>query len=1307
MLLLLLCLSVVILGYNYVTDSNRVRSMAEVYLSRLMGGKVVVGSATLSIFEGLRLDDVKVYVDDGRQPDSLLFSAQSFALKYDPAKIIQGQLEAARIIAQKPHVHLVQNILTHTWNFQRLAVLKHQRPKAAPQPGKPPPLPEVLLRNARVDISELRKGAMKLVGFEALDGQLTPLAAQGAFSFDVQTRGAAGVGPWAHGTASIGGGPVDAELHDFNFGRDVRTMLWADLLAFWERHNLQGRIDTLRVHYQPPIGARKASFNIETLLNGVNLSVPPEDWLSAEDINRRARIRETATLMGQLYEMAGNVPPSRRPDVASSRPRIFFASPAAALLAVIESAPIQLREGSGALVFTQDGVEVKDVAGRIEGNAFIINGHLTGYKPDAPFSVRIRSLDNETLTIPASPPYLNAMPGIIHDIYSMIHPDGQCRLEVRVDRTSPGGRPLIRGQVDVVDGTFSSIFFPYTLRKMHGQIQFGYDDRANADFVHVIGMRGQGLAGGPNQDHWIQVDGDVGPLGPEYPDPQIVLHVKGPAISSEPALLAAFPPEVRKPLAIFDAEHTGKFPTFRGGFTATVLHRAGWAWRWTFDTDVEIQDASGKLQGFPYPLDHVAATLQVRDGYLDIINARMNRQGATMRVDGRVTWDEQPSTHHSHPDGVKTDIKLSLRDVPVDKQLMAAMPKDQSAWIERLGLSGKIDVDGRVFQGFIPLVDGEPIQHPAPSTQPSTPDDVRFDLNIAMHDGTLWPAAGTFNVSGVSGRLHLTPDAMQILELKGTRGTGSLSAAGGIDWSDGPPELALRVNAKSLSLDAPLYSLLPPDARQAWDQVQPHGTMDAEMTYRGPVGVSATPAAKEGPTTGPWANPVEPRQYQKAPPVASLPSGFHAVLKPLGMSCTIKSLPYELSRLTGIITIAPEKITLHDVLAHHGQGSVAVSGTGTTGDQPVWNLKLSGKNVAIDDALRKALPAALLTVVDAVKLHGSVDFDFPRFVYRGQGFLGGTDAPPAPAPPQGASPARTQPGSPATQPGAMDIDLASTIDLHKCTLDLGVPLEQVTGQLRMAAIVRNASLWALRGDLDLSNVTMGGRHLTDFHAHLDRPAGKTDLNLDKMQARLAGGNVAGQVHMSFPDSGPSKYVGSFIVRNADLQTLVGDAEKDIKGELTANMSLEGAWGDSAARRGRGEVVVTGRELYHIPLMMGLFQLTNLTLPIAAPFKSGDARYSIEGQRINFEQVDLKSDNMMMSGAGYMDFKSKQVRMTFTTDNPGGFKIPFLNDLWQGARGELLKIKIQGTVQAPKVHANPFGTFTTTIDQVLKEDAKKK
>src|SRR5438045_1129000 len=74
MMLLFFFLCSIIAGYLYITDADRVRGKAESYLTQLIGGRVKVGGATLSIFEGLRLRDVVILVDDRDEPDSILFS---------------------------------------------------------------------------------------------------------------------------------------------------------------------------------------------------------------------------------------------------------------------------------------------------------------------------------------------------------------------------------------------------------------------------------------------------------------------------------------------------------------------------------------------------------------------------------------------------------------------------------------------------------------------------------------------------------------------------------------------------------------------------------------------------------------------------------------------------------------------------------------------------------------------------------------------------------------------------------------------------------------------------------------------------------------------------------------------------------------------------------------------------------------------------------------------------------------------------------------------------------------------------------
>src|SRR3954447_6362843 len=76
MLSIFILLCAIIGSYLFVTDAKRVKRLAESELSRLIGGPVTVGKAKLSIFEGLRLENVHVYIDETRteDPRSRLFS---------------------------------------------------------------------------------------------------------------------------------------------------------------------------------------------------------------------------------------------------------------------------------------------------------------------------------------------------------------------------------------------------------------------------------------------------------------------------------------------------------------------------------------------------------------------------------------------------------------------------------------------------------------------------------------------------------------------------------------------------------------------------------------------------------------------------------------------------------------------------------------------------------------------------------------------------------------------------------------------------------------------------------------------------------------------------------------------------------------------------------------------------------------------------------------------------------------------------------------------------------------------------------
>lgn len=1281
MTLLFFLLCSIIGGYWYLTDSRRVRAMAESYLSQLLGGPVHVGRATLSIFEGLRLDNIQVRVDESDAADSLIFSADTFLIQYNPRALLQGRLEAGQIVAVDPLVRLTANIDTGEWNYQRLARNRSTRfsPMAS---GRKLVLPQVILRNAQVRYSEIFSGELRPLGSIDIEGQLSPGLEAGWYTFMLQSRGASeGIGPVVSGSVGLRTGQINARLKNFEFGRDIKTMLPAEVRDWWEQHELAGRIDIPELSYTPAGKNQKAAFKVETDLNGVTLAVDPRQWLSRPQNLGLQNSRASLSAM--------RLPGLSNPTIAR-------------LISLVKPSPIRLRKVAGTFIFTQDGIDVKEVHGRVENNAFKVNGRIEGYSPEAPVNLRVASLDSEHIYIPHSPRYINSMPPQVREIYERLRPEGTCAVWVELKRTAPGERPQVSGEINVIDGAFIFKEFPYPLRGATGKISFGHDPVSGIERVDIRSLRGRGIEGGPNQNSFIVINGWIGPFDRTL---GINVRVKGENITSEPPLRKAFPKEVQQVLRVLgepqitssaaaaapisSADEPG-YPTFHGSFVCDVILPIGYRSRLTINTDITLTDAAGRLAAFPYPMRHLTGQLRIRPGYVDLVKITMTKKDANIIIDGRVNFGRD--------EPLKPDLKITAHNLLIDKDLLEALPADRRGWLENLGLEGKLDIQGRVggtkeaspgsrgvrrgrkfldFEQF--LLNIKPpiftIQRSTINSSSFSPSSLDYEFQMSLHDGTVWPADGTFAISDLSGKLRLTPWQIELTDLKARRGQADLSGSGTISWPENHPQAMIHAKANNLSLDAGLYQMLPPPARKAWDEVGPQGTLDAELSY-------------EGEFSAIEKNQKRPR--------------LELILRPKELSATLAAAPYRLDNIAGVVAVTQgvlveeqgegdegpgasgrgqdeialsTRVILKDLTARHGEATIALAGTGTIDGAPAWNIQLNGQNVAVDDDLLKALPETLSGLMQSLKLQGKINFDFSKLLY---------------------SPGKE------TEP---NISFAGRMGMNQASLDVGVPLTQVDGTLDLAGSISAGRLADLTGAIDLSSLLLADRSTKNFRADLFKPPDQPLLRLANMRAELAGGEMAGQVDLAFPQDGPSRYAIAMDLRNVDVRELARQTEKEIRGQLSASLALEGSWSDPASRRGRGDVLVSGKEMYKIPFVLGLLQVTNLSLPITSPFSEATMSYSIDGQRVIFEKISLRSKEMMMQGSGHLDFDTKKVKLSFTTDNPNWPKLPIISDFLDPARNELLRIHVNGTLEEPKVSADSLNTLTTTVDEVFRGQEK--
>lgn len=1212
MAMLLVLFSGIIWGYWTLTDSVRVKKMAEGYLSEMLGGPVTVGSASLSVFEGLQLKDVNVYVDGKRRPDSLVFTASRLLVKTDLRSLIRGRVEARQILALAPHVYIWEHMESGEWNYSRLAP-KTRPAQETTSAATPMRLPEVLLRGGLVEYRRQARGQSEQAHFLAVDGQLTPGPLAHQYIFDLESRAPGQpLGPRLRGTLDMhqrivaARGPSAAEtpvpfLENFEFNQTIRAMLPAQVEEWWERHQLAGRITITNFSYTPTKEGEKPNFRVEVELDHVRMAIPPEDMMGQEDYEKQRRRRFGIPVTGWL-------------------PGSVYMGRFATMERIAQPRGIAMHNVSGRFVFTPDNIRFCNVSGRIEQNLLMLSGIIEGYSPESPMSVRLVAND---VLIPAAPRYLSSLPKDIRKVHSEFHPSGRATVAVDMFRVKAHDPLEASLELKVTEGAFAFHEFTYPLRRASGTVRYGKDPVTHWDRLDIIGVRGLGIEGTANENTLVKMNGWVSPLYNSSVD----FTISGRGATLDRQVLAAMERPLRERVAGFDSSADVPLQA-HGDFEARVFRKFGLPDKAVVEVDIVLDRAQGAYAPFPYPVRNASGKVLIRPRYVDIKDFTASSGQSRLAINGRVSFGP------GRP--IDPQLTISARNIPIDDELRKALASDQRDWVNKAGVGGKIDADGRVFSA---------------KSSKSGETDIDWDMRVKLRDGVIWPVENSFAVSDAEAETHLTKTKLEILSAKGKRGQAIVTGIGTIAWPDGLPRLSLDFQAADLLLDKTLYALIPERAQKSWEEFNPKGTINLHVKYEN----DPTPAGNDR---------------------------FDVSIEPRDASVKPASLPWQMDNLGGKIAVTPGRIVLKDVTARHGTATLKLSGAGVDEqNHTVWTIAAAGDKILVDDDLRKALPESIASLFKSIKLEGTLGFECPRFTYRTADVTADVKA-----------------------SGNADSEIAGRLTLADSSLDIGVGLTGVNGTIDFTAGVHKGELDWLSAKIDAPSLFLAERPMKDLRSTLVKPAGKGFYQFADLRAKLASGELAGQIDLDMPKDGPSRYALAAVLRGCDVRQLTGESEVKIRGSVTGSMAMEGNWGDSLNRRGRGDIQVQGKDLYQIPVVLGLIQITNLSLPIKTPFTEASTQYFIDGQKVTFSQIELRAPSMVMQGSGTLDFGTHKLALVLTTDNPDWPKIPIIGALIDGAKRELFQIHVRGTIQEPLMKARSMNTFQTTIDEVFKSPA---
>ena len=1307
-------------SYEYVSDPVRLRKVAEAQLTKLLNASVHVGTAELTLLGNLTLGDVSVTLLPGTSPEDRVLTVRQLdvdvnlpsLLRAAPSRDVSA-VRLNRIAATGVRLNVCDNEDQRRWNVQRL--LPRDESQTRPTKGQSPmlgvqnlpPLPDVQFNSIELVFSHVRGGQYAENPAIRLDGGLHPIC-RSQCTFELLGRGPADA-PTRQlavlsGLINLKSGQVNAQLRQVDLDQGMLRVLPRTVRRWCEEHQLRGAVRVPSLVYSPtPAGGY--GFKVRVEFDKLGFLLQPRYWLSRQETRKLEMVQSSLQLLGLLNM-------NRWPTKATGGDQTPFVPVRMVdyLTQRLQSTPIKLAGVAGAIVFTDQGIDIERLQGEFEGNELIVTGRLdgydplSGYTPDGPARLHIASGPGKQLRIPPTPMFMTWMPEEVRNLYRQFVPVGYCKVDVEVNRPMAGADVQAAITVGIINTTFIYDEFSYPLEDCNGRFIFAPDPGTGVKMLTIDHLRGHGVTGGSNEKSFIEVNGRIGPFIKHGIGVDVL--VTGNNISSEPPLRNAFPDDVKEAFEIFGPVDYAKrqrethlahppltiaeqieWPRFTADFTAHIKREPGAGNRTVTDLRINVLHAWGALRTFPYPLEDIAAGLHILKGKLTLSNLRMNRNTSTLRMDGTVAFG----------DPAKPDLQVKATHVPIDQDLLGAMPATERSWLEKSGLQGQIDIDGRIF---------------FPEGRMSGGHDTDFDLGITLRDGSIRLKDLLLTVNALTADFRLHPSRLELKQAIGRRGEAELHANGDIAWPGEGVSVQMHVDAKNLLLDEPLYNLLPEDGQSAWRQQQPQGTADIILDYTGhlrPPGTTTAPSTTTitgattvtGTTTTSHAAATTPAATSQlaattatTATVPASPDNIRLELIPRELAITPDVFPLHLTGLGGKVVYTNGKVELQDLTARRGDTRLRVSGSGQTGGLSDFTLKIDAEALQLDKPFYKACPEAVANILIGVGATGLMDLHLTTLRVRD------TDPARAPAFEPHRVMAATQP---ATRP--VDLDFEGAITLAGTNFEVGLPISDTQGELTLKGTVVASRLSSFSSDAKLASYRISGLAGGPLTAHAKKDPSLDRIYVENIRTGLADGILAGAFTIDWYDRASSRYALDLLLKDAALKELMSGEQAFGEGRLSASLRAEGELSAKGFRRGGGYVRVDGKNMYKVPLLLGLVQIIDLSLSFPEPMNQVSTDYVLDNSKIRIENMEMRSPTTIVRATGTVDLGTRMFDLNLTTDSPKKLSIPIpgWDNLIADLKKELFQIRLQGSLQEPKVKALALPTLRATIDQVFRPE----
>ena len=863
-------------GWWHFTNDRRVRTTAEAYLHKMTGASVRIRAAHFSLFEGIRLEGVRLFYRDGSRVEDL-FEAREVLLRHRPVSLLSGgSLEVTEIVCIAGVLTMSQDAQDGTWNVERL--LRHSMSVRLVRSAPPLRLPAIRLRDGRVVFCEVVQGGLLEVGRLSLNASAEPLADRPAYAVELE-------GPDGRGQGLIDIATGETRWTGDAPWRAVSRALPRQYRQLAARYGLQGNLQ-FTVEHDPAAAVNRLSVT----LSDVSMTLPPEEGgLALENVAGTIVITDEGI---QLENLAGTLPQwDGAPVRATGRLRGLDASgelavtieadlvlPLAAtgqekLDRMIGRVQRQVRPSGPAAVsvklerqagpdlrvtgqlrprgmtvmmrafpYRVDGVEglvdfdattlyLRRLTGARGAAAVTVTGRIDSVMHDAQYDLTVRA---EDLALDDS--LRAALWESVQPIYDAFRPAGRCDVTAHVH----GPDADVQADVDIDLARKASLAIcPDELRPgpSPGPDAPAYRLEEMSGHIRVVGpaleldmLRGRC---GPTA---LRLEGTVSSFRGRHPNVELNLGIEG--LELDERLASALGGEVRE---VYDSFSPGGAADLVG----TVRHREGRLE--DFDLTTTLKGAAINYSGFPYPLRDATGVLHLTPQRVTV--ERVTGRAGRGRL--RITGEVRPGRE------VGIDLNFDASAVELDRTLRQALPEEAAVVWDRLAPHGVADATVELHLG-----------PPAESADQADRQPYRIRIDSSAADG---PGIGIrcadlpYPLEHIRGVVRIEPGLATATDVTAGAEDSPIRLAGTLRITEGRIELVgppdepggPLLTARNLPVDDGLLAALPGRAEGPAALLSAGGSVDLairELVWD----VESTPATApaSGPSTAaacwPW-----------------------------------------------------------------------------------------------------------------------------------------------------------------------------------------------------------------------------------------------------------------------------------------------------------------------------------------------------------------------------------------------------------------------------------------------------------------------